>query len=212
MSNKPRIVIPVYHGFDMLDVTGPLEMFIWAGYDAYVAAEKAEPVASSYGLALNVTTTFAQAGRNDVIWVPGAGSDALTAVMADHTYLNFLKAQAAHVRYVTAVCTGALLLGQAGLLDGYQATTHWQFIQCLSHFQNVTVAPGNPRFVLDRNRLTGGGISSGLDESLFLVELLSGTMAAQNVQLTTQYYPDPPVSSTIPASPPCQVKFPPKKP
>jgi cyclohexyl-isocyanide hydratase len=100
---------------------------------------------------------------------------------------------------VCSVCEGALLAAAARLLDGYKATTHWAFIPYLiQNYPKVTVADGHPRFVVDRNRLTGGGISSGLDEALQLIALLSGEGTAQSVQQTTQYYPDPPVSSEIP--------------
>ena len=92
----------------------------------------------------------------------------------------------------------------AGLLDGYEATAHWEFLNCFpERFPKVKLAPGNPRFVHDRNRLTGGGVSSGLDTALKLIELLSGRALAETVQLHTQYYPDPPVSSVIPPSPAC---------
>ena len=89
-----------------------------------------------------------------------------------------------------------------GCWNSYHATTHWAFTPCFAErFPNVLVAEGHPRFVLDRNRLTGGGISSGLDEALMLIQLLQGTVAAQQVQQQTQYYPDPPVSSAIPPAP-----------
>jgi len=122
------------------------------------------------------------------------------------TYLDFLIRQSRNARYVASVCEGALLLAAAGLLDGYEATTHWAFIGCLTErFPKVKVIDGHPRFHLDRNRLTGGGISSGLDEALRLIELLRGTAVAQSVQQVMQYYPQPPVASEIPPAPPCPV-------
>lgn len=121
-------------------------------------------------------------------------------------FLDFLIRQSVDAHYVCSVCEGALLLAAAGLLDGYYATTHWAFIPCLAErFPEVKVAPGHPRFCLDRNRLTGGGISSGLDEALELITLLKGTVAAENVQQTTQYYPRPPVTSEIPPATSCPV-------
>lgn len=122
----------------------------------------------------------------------------------DGKMLAFLRQQSHGARYVASVCEGALLLAAAGLLDGYQVTTHWAFIPCLrQHFPKVKVVDGHPRFHLDRNRLTGGGISSGLDEALELVRLLRGEQVAQSVQQTTQYYPEPPISSEIPAAVGC---------
>jgi cyclohexyl-isocyanide hydratase len=89
------------------------------------------------------------------------------------------------------------LLAAAGLLNGYKATTHWAFIPCLKRFPEVQVVEGYPRYFVDRNRITGGGISSGLDEALRLVEMLTSTKMAEQIQRITQYYPIPPVSSTI---------------
>ena len=93
-----------------------------------------------------------------------------------------------------------MLFAASGLLDGYFATTHWAFLECFpALFPKVKIADGHPRFVLDRNRLTGAGISAGLDEALMLITLLGGTELAREVQQNTQYYPDPPVRSTISA-------------
>src|SRR3984885_7322875 len=156
------------------------------------------------GFCFEVTRSFADARSYDAIWVPGGDPKALAAIIDDpgQIYINFLIAQAAQTRMVCSVCEGAMLLAAAKLLDGYYATTHWAFTACFAErFPNVLGTDGHPLFVLDRNRLTGGGISSGLDEALMLIQLLAGTVAAQEVQQNTQYYPDPPVTSTIPAPP-----------
>lgn len=124
-------------------------------------------------------------GPYDMLWVPRGR--------------RRLVGRDARTQYVCSVCEGALLLAVAGLLDGYRVTTHWAFIpDLIENYPKVTVADGHPRFVLDRNRLTGGGISSGLDEALKLIELLTDTATAKSVQQTTQYYPDPPITSEIP--------------
>jgi cyclohexyl-isocyanide hydratase len=205
------IGIPVYDHVDMLDVTGPFEMFDWAGFEIDLLAEQpGKKQFRNKGFTFDVTRGFSDARDYDAIWVPGGDPAALGAIIADpnRTYLNFLIGQAAATRsgkqrMICSVCEGAMLLAAAGLLDGYRATTHWAFIPCFAErFCKVIVAEGTPRYVLDRNRLTGGGISSGLDEALKLIELLQGTAAAQEVQQNTQYYPDPPVSSEIPPPPP----------
>lgn len=205
------IGIPVYDGVDMLDVTGPYEMFSWAAdIEVCLVAPRAGPVACRGGLKILVETGFAQSAKFDVLWVPGGDPAALAGLIEDpqRLYLDFLIRQSEHARYVCSVCEGALLLAAAGLLDGYEVTTHWAFTPCLTdRWPKVKVAPGHPRFVLDRDRLTGGGISSGLDEALELIRLLKGEAAAQSVQQTTQYYPKPPVSSRIPQATSCPVPF-----
>lgn len=206
------IGIPVYDDVDMLDVTGPFEMFDWAGFEIDLLAEQAGMKRfRGKGFSFEVTKSFADAGTYDAIWVPGGDPQALAGIINDpkRTYLNFLVAQAATTPYTCSVCEGAMLLAAAGLLDGYEATTHWAFINCFAQrFPGVIVAPGFPRFILDRNRLTGGGVSSGLDEALMLIQLLAGEAKAQEVQQNAQYYPDPPVTSTIP-TPPAMCPLPP---
>jgi transcriptional regulator GlxA family with amidase domain len=206
-----RIVIPVYEGVDMLDVCGPYEMFRWAGFRVDLVAEVPGAVpfmvnadggpAINDPLTLNVPNGLGPADAADALWVPGGSPASLARIVADPegAYPAFLKAQAAASRYVCSVCEGALLLAAAGLLDGYTVTTHWAFIPyLLQYYPNVAIADGHPRFHRDGDRLTGGGISSGLDEALKLIELLAGPDKAREVQQTTQYYPDPPVSSAIP--------------
>jgi transcriptional regulator GlxA family with amidase domain len=195
------IGIPVYDDVDMLDVTGPYEMFSWAGIDVELIAETAGTVRFRKGFRFEVGKAFKDASRYDALWVPGGDPAALVGLMEDpkRTYLDFPVQQSTKVPLVASVCEGALLLAAAGLLDGYEATTHWAFIPCLmGRFPKVKVVDGYPRYHLDRNRLTGGGISSGLDEALKLIEMLLGTATAQDVQQSTQYYPNPPVSSEIP--------------
>jgi len=202
------IGIPVYQKVDLLDVTGPHEVFKWMSPEIEVRliAETANTMITTRdGFTFLAPHGFADVPSLDVLWVPGGAPEALKEIMtgADRAYLDFLKGRSATAQYVCSVCEGALLLAQAGLLDGFAATTHWAFIPCLKQFPDIKVAPGTPRFIHDRNRLTGGGISSGLDEALKLVELLCGYKAAQDVQQTLQYYPDPPVKSTLPQAMGC---------
>ena len=200
--------IPVYDGVDVLDVTGPYELLNWAGFDVRVAAEKPGAIrCRGKGMSIVAHHGFDDT-QYDVLWVPGGEPDALASLIhgKNQTYMDFIKRQAAKATYVCSVCEGAVLLAAAGLLTGYTVTTHWQFTPCLAQYPNVTVAQGHPRYVWDRNRLTGGGISSGLDESLALIERVFGTAAAQDVQRTTQYYPNPPVTSEmLPAPTECYV-------
>jgi transcriptional regulator GlxA family with amidase domain len=197
-----RIVIPVYDQVDMLDVCGPCEMYSWAKFQVDLVAEKPGEVRFNSGLVFHVSAGLDLPGPADALWVPGGDPAALTRIIAEgekSPYLNFLKRQAAQSRWICSVCEGALLLAAAGLLDGFLVTTHWAFIPYLmAYYPTVRVADGHPRFVIDRDRMTGGGISSGLDAALKLIELLAGQETAISVQQTTQYYPAPPVASAIP--------------
>lgn len=203
------IGIPVYNDVDMLDVVAPYEMFNWMGtywsqdpdenraLQVLLIAETNDPVLTNNKFQITPQGTFDQFSRKNhlnTIWVPGGNPDTLKKVMDNPAYMNFIKEQSAKAEYVTSVCVGALLLAHAGLLDGYKATTHWSYIPCLKEYPNVKVAKGTPRYVIDRNRVTGGGISSGLDESLKLVAMITGKekgkKVAKQVQQVTQYYPD----------------------
>jgi cyclohexyl-isocyanide hydratase len=210
------IGIPVYDDVDMFDVTGAFEMFDWAGFDVdLLAAEPGMKKFRNKGFSYSVTRGFDQARNYDAIWVPGGEPAALARIIDDprSPYIAFLKAQARRrTRMMCSVCDGAMLLAAAGLLDGYRATTHWEFLSCFpQRFPKVIVAKGHPRFVHDRNRLTGAGISSGLDVALKLIELLGGRALAKSVQQSTQYFPKPPVSSTLPRTP-AQCPIPAKRP
>jgi len=215
-----HIGIPIYNGVDLMDVAAPYEIFNWMGYywsQAPVAPRsvKVELIAATCdtlktrdGMTLTPDTTFdAVEPYLDLLWVPGGSPDALTAMMNDSIYLGFLQRQADGAGYVTSVCEGALLLASAGLLDGYEATTHWAFIPCLKSFCEIKVADGHPRFVVDRNRVTGGGISSGIDEALELVARVSSYEIAKQVQLVTQYFPRPPFTGDIPGSDTCPLNM-----
>jgi cyclohexyl-isocyanide hydratase len=197
-----KIVMPVYEGVDMLDMSGPYEMFRWVGgLDVHLVAEQPGLVQFNGGFSFQVEDGLGAPEPCDALWVPGGSPATLQRIIDDpeRRFLDFLAGQAAVSRFVCSVCEGALLLAAAGLLDGFEVTTHWAFIPyLLRKHPHVTVVPGHPRFHLDRDRLTGGGVSSGLDEALKLIELLTDTATAQRVQQTTQYYPEPPVQSEIP--------------
>jgi transcriptional regulator GlxA family with amidase domain len=200
--------IPVYQQVDLLDVTAPHEVLKWMGPEVEVrllAHSTDEPIMTRDGFRFLATHRFADTKKLDILWVPGGDPKALAPIMRGkepHGVLDFLRRIGPHAGWVCSVCEGALLLAAAGLLDGYEATTHWAFIPCLKSFDKVSVVKGFPRFHQDRNRLTGGGISSGLDESLHLIRLLKGDKAAREVQRTIQYYPKPPFRSDlkVPAS------------
>jgi cyclohexyl-isocyanide hydratase len=206
-----KLGIPVYDQVDLLDVTGPAEMFYWASQDnpleTLILSEDGGSVTAMNGIRFEAQASFDEVPALDILWVPGGAPDMLGKIMSDpgSPYLAYLRQVAEKATWVCSVCEGALLLAQAGLLDGRRATTHWAFIGCLQSFCEIDVDTGHPRFVVSGNRLTGGGISSGLDESLQLIMLLFGQAAAESVQVTTQYFPAPPVTGTIPPTPTCPV-------
>ena len=208
-----KLGIPVYEGVDLLDVAGPYEMFKWVdrkkGLEPVIISEHGGPVTTLNGLRFEAQANFCETRRLDVLWVPGGNPDALGKIMSDpdSPFLAYLRDVAKDATWVCSVCEGALLLARAGLLDGHKATTHWAFVECLERFPGITVDKDHKRFVVSGNRLTGGGISSGLDEALKLISLLFDDATAQDVQVTTQYFPQPPVKGEIPPAPCCPVQW-----
>jgi cyclohexyl-isocyanide hydratase len=162
------------------------------------------------GVRFHPRGSFADFPALDVLWTPGGAPDALHRIMseAQSEYLAYLRQVASGAKWVCSVCEGAMLLARAGLLDGHAATTHWAFVNCLKKFPKIRVDTGHKRFVVSGNRLTGGGISSGLDESLKLISLLFGDETAEDVQSSTQYFPVPPVQGSIPCPlPDCKLTW-----
>jgi cyclohexyl-isocyanide hydratase len=212
-QKKMKLGIPVYEGVNLLDVAGPLEMFYWASrkhrLDITIVTSDGKGVTSMNGVRFDAHASFAQTPNLDVLWVPGGDPRALTKMLKDRRsdYISYLQQIGTRAKWVCSVCEGALLLARAGLLDGHKATTHWAFTKCLQRFPKVDVVARHPRFVVSGNRLTGGGISSGLDEALKLVALLFGEDTAKSVQETTQYFPRPPVKGRIPATPDCPIDW-----
>ncbi|BCU78461.1 DJ-1/PfpI family protein [Luteolibacter sp. LG18] len=210
MAKITRIVIPLYPDFDILDVCGPLAMFSSiAGTTSIVSVvAAAEPglVKSLQGVGLQAQHALPELSETDAIWVPGGfGSGYDAQISASSDTLAWLKREGPKAGYVCSVCTGAILLAAAGLLDGYTATTHWQFQQSLTLFPNVLLASGYPRYWMDRNRITGGGISSGLDASLAVIAAISDSTSAMQAQLLNQYAPDPPYNAGTPLTAPPDV-------
>jgi len=144
-------------------------------------------VATGKGWRIEPTTRFAECPPLDVLCVPGGSGQ--IALMEDEEVLAFLRRQAATARYVTAVCTGSLVLGAAGLLRGYRAASHWMSRDQLAL---LGATPVDERVVIDRNRITGGGVTAGIDFALTVVAALCGEEAAKRIQLALEYDPQPP--------------------
>jgi transcriptional regulator GlxA family with amidase domain len=203
-----RVGMPVYHLVDLLDVAGPFEMLSWAEFDITIAAHHKGRIVCRGGFVIEAETSFDDAPRFDILWVPGGSPESLNERMRDRVFLDFLTQQAEHAKYVCSVCEGALLLAATGMLDGHTITTHWAFEQCfIDRFPKVRLAPDHPSFWLDdkplpggQKLLTGGGIASGLEEALELIRLVKGEDVAAGARLTTQFFPKA-VPSTIPSDP-----------
>jgi cyclohexyl-isocyanide hydratase len=196
--------IPVSDGVNLLDAAGPYEMFNWVdkkkGSKAVILSPNGGSVKTMNGVRFEAHGSFCAFPKLDVLWAPGGDPDVLGQIMSDlnSEYLAYLRQAAPGAKWVCSVCEGALLLARAGLLDRHKATTHWAFLDCLRSFP-IEVDTLHKRFVESGNRLTGGGISSGLDEALRLIMLLFDRGTAEAVHRVTQSFPDPPVSGSIPA-------------
>jgi cyclohexyl-isocyanide hydratase len=172
-----------------LDLTGPFEVLSRVpGAAVHLLAPAPGPVIAEGGLQLVPTGTLEDAPPLDVLCVPGGIG--INDLLEDDRVLDWIADQGGKARWVTSVCTGALALGAAGLLRGYLATTHWLSLDLLSIFGATPLAE---RVVVDRNRVTGGGVTAGIDFGLVLAARLAGDDAARRIALGLEYAPAPPV-------------------
>lgn len=207
LTEGPKLTIGmlVYPGMFLQDLVGPLTVFeslmnrdihlLWKTLDP-VRNEKAEHTTF---IPVPPTTRFADCPADlDVLFVPGGVPGTLT-MMEDTEVLRFLADRGRQARFVTSVCTGSLILGAAGLLKGYRATSHWVTLDVLSELGAI---PTKGRIVVDRNRITGGGVTAGIDFGLQLAALLRNDTYAQAVQLYLEYDPAPPFDAGSPEKAP----------
>ena len=184
----------IFPNLTQLDLTGPYEVFgRLPATKVLLIAESLEPLKSDNGLLLTPDETFDTAPQVDILFVPGGRG--IFEAMQNEKLINFLQQQAVNAKYITSVCTGSLVLAAAGLLTGYKATTHWLSLHLLKMF-NVEVV--EERVVIDRNRITGGGVTAGIDFGLFVVAKLFGEDAAKETQLMMEYNPAPPFNAGSP--------------
>jgi cyclohexyl-isocyanide hydratase len=189
-----RVAMLVYPGITQLDLTGPQEFLSKVpGVEVRLYWKNLAPVTSASGLQLIPTHTFEDKSPIDLLCVPGGPGQ--IELMADNEVLGFLRRAAATSRYVTSVCTGSLLLGAAGLLQGYRATTHWMAMDDLAVLGAI---PVHERIVCDRNRITGGGVTAGIDFALTVIAQLWGEPIARTVELALEYDPQPPFAAGSP--------------
>jgi cyclohexyl-isocyanide hydratase len=201
MSTPLQIGLVIFPRVTQLDLTGPVQVFSSVpGAKVHLIWKRIEPVASDSVLTLTPTITFEDCPQLDVICVPGGlGTDEM---VNDEEMLAFLRRQAERAKYVTSVCTGSLVLGAAGLLQGYRAATHWTAMEFLREFGAI---PANSRVCVDRNRITGGGVTAGIDFALTLVSLVVDRSTAETIQLRLEYNPAPPFSAGSPDTAPAEL-------
>ncbi|MGK3126057.1 DJ-1/PfpI family protein [Candidatus Pantoea formicae] len=196
ISSPFNIGLLLFPNLTQLDLTGPWEVFArMPGVSNYLVWKDRQPVMSDRGLAILPTATFDDCPPLDLICIPGGPGQ--IALMDDEETLDFVRRTANNAQWVTSVCTGSLVLGAAGLLQGYRATTHWGSLDQLSLLGATPVAE---RVVRDGNRITGAGVTSGIDFALTVAEELFGRAVAENIQLQMEYDPEPPFHSGSPRS------------
>jgi cyclohexyl-isocyanide hydratase len=189
-----RVVFLVYPNVTQLDLTGPAQVLSRLGEAKVDLVWKTrDPVQTDSGFALLPTATLHEVTQADILCVPGGFG--CTDVMQDEEALEWVRTVADGAQWVTSVCTGSLILGAAGLLQGYRATSHWAWRDYLSLFG---AEPAAKRVVFDRNRVTGGGVTAGIDFALALMAAIRGEDFARSVQLGLEYDPNPPFDSGTP--------------
>jgi cyclohexyl-isocyanide hydratase len=196
--DKIQIGLLIFPRMTQLDMTGPFEVFARIPNTVvHLIWKRIEPVVCDTGLSLQPTTTLSECPNLDVICVPGGPGQ--IDLMEDADVIAFVRRQGEQARYVTSVCTGALVLGAAGLLRGYKAATHWASMDNLAYFGAEAV---KTRVCIDRNRVTGGGVTAGIDFGLVLASKLTDAVTAEKIQLYMEYNPEPPFNSGSPDSAP----------
>ncbi|KAK9327694.1 class I glutamine amidotransferase-like protein [Lipomyces starkeyi] len=197
-TQNTRIGLVLFPRLTQLDLTGPVEVFgRMPEVELVLLWKTLEPVPSDRGMCILPTATFEDCDSLDVICVPGGPGQ--VQLMEDEDTLLFLRRIEPNCKFVTSVCTGSLVLGAAGLLNGYRATSHWSSVDQLSL---LGAEPVSERVVRDRNRITGAGVTSGIDFALTVVAELAGADVAQEIQLQMEYDPEPPYQAGSPRSAP----------
>ncbi|MBD8736181.1 DJ-1/PfpI family protein [Sphingomonas sp. CFBP 13706] len=195
MRDPFRIAFLLFPNVTQLDLTGPAQILSRLGEAQVDLVWKTrDPVPTDAGFSILPTAIFAEVPYADILCVPGGFG--LNDVIADDEAMAWVGAVGAGATWVTSVCTGSLILGAAGLLDGYRAGCHWAQRDMLPLFGAI---PVDARTVVDRNRVTGGGVTAGIDFALTLIALIRGEAHARMVQLALEYDPQPPFDSGSPA-------------
>ncbi len=194
MTEPLSIAFLLFPNLTQLDLTGPAQVLSRLGNARLDLVWKTlDPVPTDAGFSILPTATFADVPRADILCVPGGFG--INAVIANDEAMAWVQAVGADATWVTSVCTGSLILGAAGLLDGYRAGCHWAQREMLPLFGAI---PVDARTVVDRNRVTGGGVTAGIDFALTLTAMIRSEAHAKAVQLSLEYDPAPPFDSGSP--------------
>jgi cyclohexyl-isocyanide hydratase len=201
-TGTEKIAMLMYPEMTAIDLVGP-QYFLSSllGATVYLVAKEMAPVISDTGLPIMPTHTFETCPSDvDILFVPG-GTDGTLAAIEDAATLGFVKSRGVTAKYVTSVCTGSVVLGAAGLLKGYKATSHWFTRDLLPNFG---ATPTEERVVVDRNRITAAGVSAGLDFGVTITALLRGEKYAKTMTLLAEYDPKPPYNTGNPKNAPAE--------
>ena len=198
---KFQVGMIIFPGMTNLDFVGPLEVLArMPNTDVHILAKELSAIETDLGYSVSPTMKIGQEPPLDLIFI--GGGRGVNALLEDEMMLAYLEKVGQHVQWVTSVCTGALVLGAAGLLRGYKATTHWTAMEVLPL---LGAEPVYRRVVVDRNRVTGGGVTAGIDFGLTIAALLHGDATAQSLQLGMEYNPEPPFQAGSPAIAPPEI-------
>lgn len=197
-----HVGIFLFENMTMLDGFAPLQFFSFVErFDTFTFAKTEAPLRSDSGAVLTPDYGFANCPDVDVLVVPGGGD--LLPQLEDRDSIGFLARTGNAARYVTSVCSGALLLAEAGLLEGYEAATHWGYTEILAAYPGVKVV--DKRVCVDRNRITGGGVTAGIDFALTVIAEAASPLEAQALQLMFEYRPEPPFNAGSPDTAPPEI-------
>ena len=198
MTQAFKIGFLLFPHVTQLDFTGPAQILsMMSGAEIHVVWKTLDPVPSDCNITIVPTHTFETCPDLDMVCVPGGPGQA--SIMGDGEVLQWLARQGKQASYVTSVCSGSLLLGAAGLMKGYRAGCHWAFRDLLPNFGAI---PVNERVVVDRNRISGGGVTAGIDFALIVAHEVRGSDEAQRLQLLFEYAPAPPFDTGVPEKAP----------
>ncbi len=202
MASPQNVGIYIFENMTMLDGYAPLQFLAMVEqFNTFTFAKHMQPLKSDCGAVLTPDHDLASCPPLDILVMPGGGD--VLPQMRDAELQTWLRRTGPATGYVTSVCTGALILAEAGLLDGYKATTHWGWIEQLKDYPDIEVV--DQRVVIDRNRISGGGVTAGIDFALALIAEVVAPPAAQAMQLMFEYRPEPPFDSGSPRSAPSAV-------